>query len=61
MDERHPGGTEKQPRQPSPHLCDVRPAWESPKLSKLGDLRELTMGGTIGTGDSSGDPFIQQA
>lgn len=33
--------------------------YEAPELRCLGDLRELTLGGSLGTGDS-GNPGVQQ-
>ncbi len=36
-----------------PH--EPKSAWEPPKLTKLGDVRELTLGGSPGAGDS-GNP-----
>ncbi|MGE4072802.1 MAG: lasso RiPP family leader peptide-containing protein [Lysobacterales bacterium] len=35
------------------------PSYEKPELRCLGDLREVTLGGSLGTGDS-GNPGIQQ-
>lgn len=34
-------------------------AYQKPELRCLGDLRELTLGGSLGTGDS-GNPGIQR-
>lgn len=36
-----------------------RKSYESPALTPLGDVRDLTLGGSPGTGDS-GDPGTQQ-
>ncbi|MBI4819746.1 MAG: lasso RiPP family leader peptide-containing protein [Deltaproteobacteria bacterium] len=35
-------------------------AWSSPRLSRLGDIRELTLGGSPGAGDS-GNPTTFRA
>lgn len=40
-------------QQPSPTV------YEAPVLRALGDIRELTLGGSLGTGDS-GNALIQQ-
>lgn len=40
-------------QQPSPT------AYEAPVLRALGDIRELTLGGSLGTGDS-GNALVQQ-
>jgi len=32
--------------------------YSAPKLEKLGDLRTLTLGGSPGTGDLSGNPSL---
>lgn len=38
---------------------DARKSYVSPELKSLGDVRDLTLGGSDGTGDS-GDPGAQQ-
>jgi hypothetical protein len=37
---------------PSGDALGVRLAYDPPRLSLLGDLRDLTLGGSIGRGDS---------
>jgi hypothetical protein len=37
----------------------LRLAYQKPELIRLGDLRDLTLGGSDGSGDS-GDPGTQQ-
>jgi hypothetical protein len=37
---------------PSGDALGVRLAYDPPRLSHLGDLRDLTLGGSIGRGDS---------
>jgi hypothetical protein len=45
---------------PAPTIAPaVREAYETPVLIRLGDVRDLTLGGSPGSGDS-GDPGAQR-
>ena len=43
----------------TPETLVVRDAYETPSLVFLGDVRDLTLGGSDGSGDS-GDPGAQR-
>lgn len=43
----------------TPDTIDARRSYVAPTLTCLGDVRDLTLGGSDGTGDS-GDPGTQQ-
>ncbi len=36
---------------------DLRRPYKSPNLAELGDIRDVTLGGSPGVGDSGPDPF----
>ena len=54
-----PEKTEVQPENVQSPETSPKKLYSPPKLEKLGDLRTITLGGSPGTGDLSGNPLIQ--
>jgi len=57
MTKHRPGAAQSRQSQdrvagPSGDALAVRLAYDPPRLSPLGDLRDLTLGGSVGRGDS---------
>lgn len=59
MRSQHPPERDSESTGPRARVLDERRDYVPPQLRALGDVRSLTLGGSLGTGDS-GSPGTQQ-